>query len=157
LGYFISFQYFSFFSYVSNLNLSRYHIFLILVAFILGRIIIMEYLSFISSYFYSLLLIFLVLHLWIQDFISLVYFHASFFLKFYVIFGWLKATEEEVKQTDNFRSPLYREITVKGVSMKIKWCSTCQFYRPPRSSHCSICNKCIVVWFVFVLNHWSYS
>lgn len=32
---------------------------------------------------------------------------------------------------------------VKTHSLKIKFCSSCYIYRPPRSSHCQDCNICI--------------
>ena len=44
---------------------------------------------------------------------------------------------------ENFLSPMYRHVEVRGVDVRQKWCTTCHFYRPPRSSHCSICDNCV--------------
>ncbi|XP_067937857.1 palmitoyltransferase ZDHHC8-like [Watersipora subatra] len=53
-----------------------------------------------------------------------------------------KASGAEVENSDT-RQILNRNIHIKGIEFRVKWCTTCQFYRPPRSSHCSICDMCI--------------
>ncbi|XP_063718397.1 palmitoyltransferase ZDHHC9-like isoform X2 [Symsagittifera roscoffensis] len=34
-------------------------------------------------------------------------------------------------------------VVIGGVDVEIKWCSTCRLWRPPRASHCRICDNCI--------------
>ncbi|KAI0978329.1 hypothetical protein GJ496_001985 [Pomphorhynchus laevis] len=36
-----------------------------------------------------------------------------------------------------------RELLVRGIRIRTKWCTTCEFYRPPRCSHCSECDRCV--------------
>lgn len=46
------------------------------------------------------------------------------------------------EQEDPF-APLFQNITIDNIPVKLKWCNTCNFFRPPRASHCSTCNNCV--------------
>ncbi|KAL5477878.1 hypothetical protein EMCRGX_G024732 [Ephydatia muelleri] len=66
---------------------------------------------------------------------------STFFLASFVDPGIYP--REPTDEEDDSRHPLYRVITIDGVQVKMKWCDSCKFYRPPRCSHCSICDNCV--------------
>ncbi|KAG7564936.1 Palmitoyltransferase DHHC domain [Arabidopsis suecica] len=51
--------------------------------------------------------------------------------------------EPRLAHTPQSRLPRTKDMVVNGITVKIKYCDTCMLYRPPRASHCSICNNCV--------------
>ncbi|KAJ3174296.1 hypothetical protein HDU88_000264 [Geranomyces variabilis] len=40
-------------------------------------------------------------------------------------------------------NPDPRTVYVNGIPLSVKFCVTCRIWRPPRASHCSVCDRCV--------------
>ncbi|PWY97808.1 hypothetical protein BCV70DRAFT_202561 [Testicularia cyperi] len=44
---------------------------------------------------------------------------------------------------DPLAIPVQRMLRIRNQTVKCKWCETCGTYRPPRTSHCRVCDNCV--------------
>jgi hypothetical protein len=55
-------------------------------------------------------------------------------------------TEHYDQRTKSFRvkQPIrVYELVLRGHPFRLKYCTTCNIYRPPRCTHCSVCDNCV--------------
>lgn len=85
------------------------------------------------------------LHLWTPDFYPEV---GAF--NYIILYAGVPG--EKVMSNDKTNPPrplMFKNVQINGVSTRLKWCITCEIYRLPRCSHCSICKHCIDVRLIF--------
>lgn len=74
---------------------------------------------------------------------------VSFFFASFINPGIVPRSEEITQDIPDSKRdlrglPCPRFLRINNITVKQKWCNTCNIFRPPRSKHCSICNNCVL-------------
>ncbi|CAH8471801.1 unnamed protein product [Schistosoma rodhaini] len=109
-----------------------------LIAWFLLIFLTVLYLVFIKETSYA----FIVFHSLLFFFVVSAFGKATFMDPGYYAMG-VPGEKMTTVEKGSPRTVMYKSVDINGVSTRLKWCVTCEFYRPPRCSHCSICKHCI--------------
>ncbi|CDJ41860.1 DNA replication licensing factor, putative [Eimeria tenella] len=55
----------------------------------------------------------------------------------------LMVTDPTTRQSRNRLPPRHQDVLLFAHPVRLKYCSTCSIYRPPRSVHCAVCDNCV--------------
>lgn len=50
---------------------------------------------------------------------------------------------EWINGSMSLKIPRTKDVIINGHVVRVKYCETCLQFRPPRASHCSICDNCV--------------
>ena len=62
----------------------------------------------------------------------------------FVLFFFFGSTVPNQSTSPTYRPPpRTKEVVINNQPIKLKYCFTCKIFRPPRASHCSLCDNCV--------------
>lgn len=82
----------------------------------------------------------------IGEILIVVFLFFVLHFKIFVVYVEIKVVGffEDNSGSSTYRPPpRTKEILINDQVVKLKYCFTCKMFRPPRTSHCSVCDNCV--------------